>query len=57
MSALDFFVTRAAGQDRFAKLVAAELTRRDPPLKPRSTRDQFSREWGQPPARLFLENT
>jgi uncharacterized protein YtpQ (UPF0354 family) len=57
VSALDFFVTRAAGQDRFAKLVAAELTRRNGQIKPRYNRDEFSLEWGQPPARLFLENT
>src|SRR5215216_2761180 len=57
VSALDFFVARAAQQDRFAKLVASELTRRNPAIRPRYDREQFTLEWGEPPARLFLENT
>jgi hypothetical protein len=57
VGALDFLVMRAAQQDRFAKTVAAALTRRDSAIRPRYNRDEFSLEWGQPPARLFLENT
>jgi hypothetical protein len=57
VGALDFFVMRAAQQDRFARLVISELVRRAPLIRPRYDRDEFTLEWGDPPARLFLENT
>jgi hypothetical protein len=57
VGALDFLALRAAQQDRFAKLVAGELTRRDASIRPRYDRHEFVLQWGDPPARLFLENT
>ncbi|HET9161475.1 MAG TPA: hypothetical protein VFN88_12760 [Caulobacteraceae bacterium] len=51
------YIQGVAGQRRFAQAVVAEVVRRDRTLQPRFNRADFSVEWGNPPARLFLENT
>jgi hypothetical protein len=51
------YIAGVAGQRRFAQAVMAEVVRRDGALQPRFNRADFCVEWGDPPARLFLENT
>ena len=51
------YIAGVTGQRRFAQAVMNEVARRDGSLLPRYNRADFAVEWGQPPARLFLENT
>jgi hypothetical protein len=51
------YIAGMTGQGRFAQAVIAEVQRRDAGVQPRFNRAEFAIEWGNPPARLFLENT